>query len=378
MKGTFKLGRIAGIDVFVHWTFLLLVGWFVLIFFGAGGAAGAARGLLLLIALFGCVVLHELGHALTARRYGVKTRDITLLPIGGVARLERIPDDPHQELMIAIAGPIVNFAIAGVLAIVILLMGAFSPLEAVVTVTGPFLQQLLWFNVIIGGFNLLPAFPMDGGRILRSILARYTDYVTATETAARVGQGMAILFGILGLLVFNIFLIFIALFVYLGAQAEAHSVQIRAVVRGVPVKAAMMTRFQTLSQWQTLGAAADEVVAGAQQDFPVFDDGECVGLLYRRDLFHALTERGRDVPVSDVMQREFPTVSDAAMLETVFEQMQHNGTSMVPVTSHGELVGLITLENVGEWVMIRSALQRREPDHEDAAGRFPRNLTVRA
>lgn len=362
MKGTFKLGRIAGIDVSMHWTFLLLVIWFVYFHFSQGGAEGAVRGLLLLMALFGCVVLHELGHALTARRYGVKTRDITLLPIGGVARLERIPEDPHQELMIAIAGPIVNFVIGGVLAIVIFTIGALSSWEKVVSITGPFLQQLLWFNLIIGGFNLIPAFPMDGGRILRSFLARRTDYVTATQSAAVVGQICAIIFGILGLLMLHVFLVFIALFVYLGAQDEAHSVQIRSVVAGVPVSAAMMTRFQKLMEWQTLGEAADEVVAGAQHDFPVFDNAGLVGVLYRSDLFAMLAERGRDVVVGEAMRREFPTVDDGEMLETVFNHMKQNELSTLPVMRNGDLIGLITLENVGEWVLIQSAIRRKQTE----------------
>lgn len=361
MRGAMQLGRVGGIGVYVHWTFLLLVGWFAIMFLQAGGMPAAIRGVLLLLSIFGCVVLHELGHAFTARRFGVTTRDITLYPIGGVSRLERIPENPTHELLIALAGPAVNFVIAGVLAIVVLAMGAFSPWESVASVTGPFLQQLLWFNVIIGVFNLLPAFPMDGGRVLRSLLARRMDYTLATEAAARVGQVIAIGFGILGLLAFNVLLIFIALFVYLGAQAEAHSAMIRSVVHGVPVRAAMITQFDRLDAHQTLGEAADKIVAGSQQDFPVFEDGAFAGVLYRQDLISKLADTERGAPISVALRREVPTVPDNAMLQDVFAQMQQNRLPMVPVTRGGEIVGLITLENVGEWVMIQSATRHRQP-----------------
>ena len=367
MRQPFQLIRISGIGIHVHWTFLILVAWFMLIHLSIGGPAGAVRGLLLLLAIFACVVLHELGHALTARQYGIRTRDITLYPIGGVARLDRIPEDPQQELMIALAGPAVNFIIAAVLAFAVLLIGAFSPWSTVASVTGPFLQQLMWLNIFIAVFNLLPAFPMDGGRVLRALLARRLKYVHATDIAAKTGQFVAILFGIIGLLVFNVFLVFIALFVFVGAQAEAHSVMIRSVVRGVPVRAAMLTQFQRLSPTQTLGDAADAIVAGSQQDFPVFAEGELAGLLFRSDLMAALAERERDTPISEIMNRDVPTVVENSLLEDLFEQMQQNGLTTIPVTRAGEVVGLVTLENVGEWVMIQSAIQRHERSQADDA-----------
>jgi Zn-dependent protease len=223
-----KLGDLAGIGVYIHWSFWILPAWLLLSSLRAGG--GLAAGLwtiALVFAVFGCVVLHELGHALMARRFGVGTHDITLYPIGGVARLERMPSKPSQELAIALAGPAVNVVIAGALLIGFVLAGVGWQVGALNFLEGSFLANLMWINVALVVFNLLPAFPMDGGRVLRAFLAMTMDYVSATTVAARVGQGVAILLGILGLLTGSM-LVLVALFVFLAAQAELTSVRTRS------------------------------------------------------------------------------------------------------------------------------------------------------
>ena len=222
MRWSWKIGRIAGIDLRVHATFLILLAWSALASYRATGTAtGAARGVLFTLALFASVVLHELGHALTARRYGVPTKDITLLPIGGVARLEYIPKEPREELRIALAGPAVTLAIVLVLYAALRLLGLpLTPAQDALTSRGSFISQLMWVNVSLLVFNLLPAFPIDGGRVLRAALALRMDYVRATEVAVRVGRGFALLFGIVGLF-YNPFLVLIALFVWTGAGGEA-------------------------------------------------------------------------------------------------------------------------------------------------------------
>lgn len=362
MKWSWKLGRVAGIKIQVHWTFLLLIGWVVLVHASRGATAlEAVSGVVLVLAVFACVVLHELGHALTAKRFGIGTRDITLLPIGGVARLERMPDDPKQELLVAVAGPAVNVVIAAVLYAGLLVTGTLKPVEQVTVVGGDLFMQLMLINVMLVLFNLLPAFPMDGGRILRGLLATRLDYVRATQIAAAIGQGMAILFGFGGLYIGNPFLIFIAIFVYLGAQAEAQHAQMRFALEGVTVADAMMTRFQTLAMHEPLGRAVDELLAGAQQDFPVLEGDRIVGLLMRGDLVKAVKERGRDSAVGEVMRRDCVMVDEDDDLHAALSRMRSGRCSSVPVVHHGRLVGLLTLENVGELMMVNAALQGAQP-----------------
>lgn len=235
MKWSWKITTIAGIDVFIHATFLLIIGWVGLTYWQQTGTlAGTLEGIFFTLLLFGCVVLHEFGHALTARRYGIKTRDITLYPIGGVARLERMPDRPIQELWVALAGPAVNVVIAVLLFGWLIITGTLAPLAGLSLSSGPFIERLLLVNVSLVLFNLIPAFPMDGGRVLRSLLALRMEYTRATQIAATIGQGLALLLGLLGLFS-NPFLVFIAFFVWIGAGQEASMVQIKTALGGIPV-----------------------------------------------------------------------------------------------------------------------------------------------
>ena len=359
MKKSLKIGSVAGIGIFLHWTFLLLLaGIFAFYLFQGSTVASALAGVGIITAVFGCVVLHELGHALTARRFDVPTRNITLYPIGGIARLERIPSEPMKEFWIAIAGPAVNVVIAIFLAgLIVATGGSFAP-QTMLDPGSNVLATIMWINVALVGFNLLPAFPMDGGRVLRALLATRNDYADATQTAASIGQGMAILFGLFGLITLNPILLFIALFVYVGAQQEAQQAMMRALTEGTPARQAMMTRFQTLMPDNTLGDAVDELLAGSEHDFPVVDEkGQVIGLLRRRTLIQALSDRSRDTPVREVASAECFTVDAGAMLDEALTQMQQANCSTVPVVRDDALVGLLTLENVGELMMVSSALE---------------------
>lgn len=379
MGWSWKIGRIAGIDVYVHPTFLILLAWVGLAhYLEHGDLSEAIGGIAFILALFGVVVLHELGHALTARRYGIKTRDITLLPIGGVARLERIPEVPSQELLVALAGPAVNVVIAAAIYAGLTLAQGLSPTLEVPRVGGGFLQQMFWVNVMLVVFNMVPAFPMDGGRVFRALLAMRMDYVRATQTAVGIGQAIAMLFGLLGLSV-NPLLIFIALFVWLAGAQEAGLVVVRSALAGVPVMRVMIADFRTLRPDDPLSVAVGYVLEGFQQDFPVVRGDRPVGILTRTDLAAALGRFGAETPVGEVMQTEFVTAHPREMVQTAFDRLQGTQCRTLPVVIDGHLVGLLTAENLAEVLMIQQSLREGErpglfvesPRMEERAGVHP-------
>jgi len=362
MKWSIPIGRYAGIPVQMHVTFVALLVWIGLSIWSSQQSVMAAfTGVGFLLALFLCVLLHEFGHALTARRFGVQTRDITLLPIGGVARLERMPDKPRQELLVAVAGPAVNIVIALLLALTLSLLGRpFSP-EAIVAeagIAGPaFLERLLAVNIMLVVFNMLPAFPMDGGRVLRALLAMRMPYPLATARAASVGKTFAALFAIVGFFT-NPFLMLIALFVWIGASQESAAAQMKGALDGIPVSHAMITDFRTLSPSDPLARAVELLLAGSQQDFPVADEGRVLGVLTRQALLTALARRTDHLRVVDAMDADVPRADPLEMLDAALQRLQQSTVRTMPVVARGELVGLLTMENVGEFVSVHSALAR--------------------
>lgn len=352
------MGKIAGIRVHMHWTFLLLLAWVGVAQMAQGGGLWqAAGGILFILAIFVCVVLHELGHALVARRYGIGTRDILLLPIGGMSRLERMPTEPGQELRVAIAGPLVSLALAALLFGARLAALELVPDAGLEETAGLFVTRLAWVNVMLAVFNLLPAFPMDGGRILRSFLARYTSYQRATDIASFMGQGMAAIFVVLGLY-YNPLLLLIGFFVFLGARQEAYSVRMRALLVDAPVRDLMLTSFETLPASASLDRAAAALLASSQQDFPVIQDGGRVaGLLSRKELVEGLVRHDPALKVADVMRKDALTLEESEKLEKAWEMLREQGVAAVPVLREGEVVGLLTLENLIDFVMIKSAVE---------------------
>ena len=323
MGWSLPIFRLAGIQLRIHITFLLIIVWLAFGYYAEGGSAVAASRVIFVLLLFLCVVLHEFGHAFAAKAFGINTPDITLLPIGGVARLERMPEEPVQELIIAVAGPLVNVVIALGLFVA---GGAQALLNPSTVESGGLVAQLMTINIMLVLFNLLPAFPMDGGRVLRALLATRMSYARATQVAATVGQGFAFVFGFLGLL-WNPFLIFIALFVYIGASQEA----------------------------------VDALLATSQHDFPVVDEtGSIAGLLTRHDLIAALRKNDPNLRVGDVMRRDIPTVTTGTRFEDAFRIMQECNCPAVPVLDRMKrLVGLLTPENVTELMMVHSATPQR-------------------
>ncbi len=363
MKWSLRIAKVAGIDVYVHATFSLLILWVALSYWQQShSVAETFVGIAFTLALFLCVVLHEFGHALTARKYGIKTRDITLLPIGGLARLERMPDDPREELWVALAGPAVNVVIAGFLSIALYLTGGFQPLRDLTITAGSFIERLILVNIILVVFNLIPAFPMDGGRVLRALLATRMPYARATNIAAACGQGIALLFGFLGFFG-NPMLVFIALFVWIGASQEASMVQIKTGLEGVPVRRAMLTEFRTLAPTDTLARAVELIIIGSQHDFPVVDDGNILGLATRKDLMIGLAHHGRTAPISEIMTKEYQSLDANEPLTNALARMQETDCQTAPVVENGRIVGMMTMENIGEFMMIRSALDEARSRH---------------
>jgi len=368
MKWSWKLGEVRGIGVYMHATFLILLVFVVVSHYSAGhSAAKTLEGVGFILAIFACVVLHEFGHAFMAARYGIKTKDITLLPIGGVARLERMPEKPIEELWVALAGPAVNVVIAAGLFAWLAFADAFAPIDQLSVTSGPFLERLLMVNIILVAFNMLPAFPMDGGRVLRALLATRLEYAQATQIAANIGQAMALFFAFVGFFV-NPFLIFIALFVWIGASQEASMATMKSALGGIPVKRAMMTAFDSLQPSDSLQRAIDLVLATPQQDFPVVENGNVVGVLPSRELMAALQKEGPNALVRDVMRLDFLSVDANDMLDLALTRVQTSECCLTaPVLQQNKVVGLLTAENVREFLLIASALGERQKQKEATA-----------
>jgi Zn-dependent protease/CBS domain-containing protein len=359
---SFRIGRIFGIDVKVHWTFLLLLIFFAFLGYrSAQSPTGALISVAVVLALFACVLLHEFGHSLVAKRLGIDVPDITLLPIGGVARLKTLPERPMDEVKIAVAGPLVNVVLAPIFFGVGIALGSVNPLLGRVNSAGEVFAYLGFLNVVLVVFNLIPAFPLDGGRVL---LATRLGPVRATDVSAAIGQGLAFLLFLLGLLGGNLILALIAVFIFFGASGEAQMVRQRELARGLTVADAMgkTPRLETVTPQHNFGQVLDLVIHGFQEDFPVVgEDGRPVGMLTRREIFSAAESPDKFRDVRDMMRTEFPTVSPGADLFTDSARiLQESGLRAVPVVEDGELVRMFTVDDVGQAGLLRD-LRRRPP-----------------
>jgi Zn-dependent protease/CBS domain-containing protein len=361
MRWSWKIANILGIGVYVHATFWLLILFILYSSWSQGNTiAQAAAGVVFVLSIFACVVLHEFGHALTARRFGIRTRDITLLPIGGVARLERMPRDPKQELWVALAGPAVNIGIAALLLFVSTAIGLRFDWRTFSWSGSNLLTGLIEINLGLALFNLIPAFPMDGGRVLRALLAIRMEYPRATWIAARTGQALAFVLGVIGLFG-NPFLIFIALFVWFGAEQEAAATQAQSSLGGIPVQCAMLKNFQTISPDESVTKAAAYLLAGWQKEFPVVWGSQVLGILTREDVIQAIQERGPETLVRDAMQRNVDSVGSDETLEGIVGRLRGGKSRALPVLHHGQLVGILTMENIAEFLRISTAVAHRSP-----------------
>jgi Zn-dependent protease/CBS domain-containing protein len=359
MRWSFKVGRIGGIEVRIHVTFFLVLAGLASFYGAQGGIFAGLTVLILFLLIFLCVLLHEFGHAFAAKAYGIRTVDITLLPIGGVARMERMPEKPVQELVVAIAGPLVNVVIGSALGIALAVKGNLDLHELWHPTNA--LSLLLYVNAMMVFFNLIPAFPLDGGRVLRALLAMKFSYARATQIASTVGQALALLMGAWAFSKGMFLLSVIAIFIYMAAENEALFVQMRFATSGIPVSSAMMTRFDTLNHHATLDQAIDALLGTSQHEFPVLDDnGGFAGLLTKHDLLVALRKAGPEMPVRDVMITGLPALLPHMSLEQAYSMTREAKVTALPVLDNGgQLVGLFTIENVSELIMVQSALAKK-------------------
>jgi Zn-dependent protease len=368
MGGSFKIGRAFGIDVKVHWSFFLLLAIFgYLAFRDSGSVVSALVTVGIVVALFFCVLLHEYGHSLVAIRLGSEVQDITLLPIGGLARMKSLPERPIDEVKVAVAGPLVNVVLAPIFfGLALLFRGDFSvPTDIIsgVDSIGQVFVALGIINVALVIFNMIPAFPMDGGRVLRGLLATRLGPVRATNISSTIGQGFAIMFILVGFLGQNFLLAIVGFFVFLGASGEAQLVRQREQLRGLAVSDVMGTkgRTETVTPYHNFGQVLDSVIHGYQEDFPVLDeDGNLVGIITRNEIMAAAHSPDRYATVRDLMKTEFPTISPDADLFTDGNRiLQESGLRALPVVKDGNLVGMLTVDDVGQAALLRDLRKQR-------------------
>jgi Zn-dependent protease/predicted transcriptional regulator len=331
---TWKLGRIAGIPIRMHLTLVLLLAWITLSYATSGASVRATGlGVVLVLAILAIIVVHELAHALVARHYGVATRDIMLFSVGGIASLERMPERPSQELAVALVGPMVNLGLAAVL----------------LPFRGAFVDELIYVNVGLALFNLIPAFPMDGGRALRALLAMNMPPERATDIAAGLGRALAVVLAVIGLF-YTPMLVLIAVVVWFGATQERALGHLKHAISGVPVSAAMLRRVAMVSSDQRLEDAATLLLR--QEQLPVTEHGEPVGVITRGDLATALAHAGPDATVADAPRHDIVTVGPADPLDLVLDRLREQPDSVALVIDHGEPVGLLTTEALAAYVAL--------------------------
>ncbi len=363
MRWSIKIGKIFGINFRIHITFFLLLLFIFVSVLNQKGFGVALLATLFICSVFVCVLIHEIGHSLIARRFGKEAKSITLLPIGGVAAMEEMPEKPGQEIAMAIIGPFINLLIAGVLYV---FLGRWSGIDVPDLSPGSaqaFFAGLIGVNIMLAIFNLIPAFPMDGGRVLRGILALRMDYVRATSVAVFVGQALALFFIFFGVF-FNLWLALIGLFLYIGAGSEKQYAILRSVLDRETASEAMATDFRSLRPDDRLSDALAHFHHGCQVDFPVISDNGLEGILTRDRILASLHEKGVDVPVSEVMDRTFASVDAKAPLEEVYRKLISSKKTAVAVVDRGQVKGLICLDGISRYFMIKAALRGIDTDDQ--------------
>lgn len=356
MKWSVSIGKIFGINFRIHVTFFLLLFFIFASVANQRGTQNALLAVLFICAVFVCVLIHEVGHSLIGRRFGKEAKSITLLPIGGVATMEEMPEKPAQEMAMAIVGPLINLVIAGVL---LLFVGRWTGIRAPSLYpdsASTFFAELIGVNIMLALFNLIPAFPMDGGRVLRGVLATKMNYVAATSLAVQIGQTLAMLFIFFGIF-FNWWLALIGLFLYIGAGSEKQHVMLRSYLHQVPVSEAMTTEFRSVRPDEALSRALEHFYHGCQDDFPVIGETGVEGILTRDRILASIHEKGLNVLVRDVMDRNFATVESRMPLDEVYRRLSSSHKTAVAVVDGGQIKGMVCLDGISRYFMVQTALK---------------------
>jgi Zn-dependent protease/predicted transcriptional regulator len=365
MKWSLFVGKVSGIKIYIHWTFLILIFWVI----ASGERLGYGTEEILwnlgfIMAIFACIVLHELGHALTAKQFNFKTRHITLLPIGGVAQIEGLPDKPVQEFLVASMGPVVNLAISFILFIILKIINAYPlPSGDMHLSKETFIFQLYTVNIFLALFNLIPAFPMDGGRILRAILSIKLSRLRATRIAAYVAQFIAILFIFLGFL-YNPFLVLIGLFVLVGARTEAGMEETKSLLNNIKISDVLMHNYSELQIGEPVSKAVSVMLDSQERSFIIKDDGTVKGTLSKREILEGLSRFGADVPIEQIMRTKIVPLHEQDKINEVMQIFSEGTDTLMPVFEGDKITGVINLENIYEFVEVQSALNRSEKSHQ--------------
>lgn len=355
MRWSLKIGRVSGIGLYLHVTLLLLFALIAYAGFVEMGTRGAAWALALVTAVLTCIMLHELGHSLIAQRLGVQVKSITLLPIGGVAALKGIPEKPWHEIAITISGPTVNLAIAAVL----LPFTGLPPHLFVLSMPydlSSFLATMVSANLAIFIFNFVPAFPMDGGRLLRALMALVMPFPRATVIAATVGQVLAVGFVLVGLK-FSLWLVVIGVFIFLGAEGEEKVVRTRSLLRDLDVEEVMAHDFVVLAPTATVMRGLEMVYQTGQDDFPVMDGERLIGIVTRQDMLNTANRLGPDTLVTEAMDTDLPALPPHAKLSQVYETMMTEGYQSLAVVRDGQIIGLLSYDNISRYLLVQSNLK---------------------
>ncbi|NOK64204.1 MAG: hypothetical protein GFH27_549323n57 [Chloroflexi bacterium AL-W] len=354
MSWSFRIGQIAGIDIKVHLTFFLILAFGAFQFGSQFGVPGALFGVLVMILLFVCVVLHELGHSIVAQRFGIPVREILLLPLGGVALLTRTPSKPMHELLIALAGPLVNVVIAAILFVVLGFKVALLGFDSLTTSLrlepdlGSLLIWLLYANVMLVVFNMIPAFPLDGGRVLRAVLEMFMTHRRATQIASRTGQVFAVLMAVFAIFIGNILLILVAAFIFFGAGQENAQTQARTVLTTLRIDDAYNKHALTLTIGDRVSKVVDYILTSYQPDFAVMQGQQLIGIVTRNDVLRSLSSNTQDLYVTSIMRREIVRVNCGDSLDEVRQKMAESNVRVVAVYEGEQYLGLVSAEDISE------------------------------